>query len=400
MITVGEADEIILGDIKEFPSVKIPLQEAFGMVLREDLHADRDLPPFNRVAMDGIAIQFASWQSGKRSFPIEGIQPAGSPVLTMNNVNACIEVMTGAILPQGCDCVIPVENISVQEGRASLREGFKLSLMMNVHQQGSDYISGTPLVAKGCRLLSLQIAVAASIGKDPICVTQFPKIAVIGTGDELVAVDQTPLPHQIRQSNSYALKAAMELHGYRDVTRFHMRDDKAELCKQLGEILEIFDIIVLSGGVSMGKFDYIPEVLKELGVEVLFHKVKQRPGKPFWFGKNGQGKPVFALPGNPVATQIGVYRYVLPYLDKATQYLKTSCQFAALDCDVEVKVPLTYFLPVQIIHQPDGLCLASPIFPHGSGDYASLVKSDGFLTLPGEVSQFAKGMSFPLYKWH
>jgi len=399
MISVAEAEHIIAQNIQAFPIVKVPLEEVFGQFLQEDIAADRDLPPFHRVAMDGIAICLASWQEGRRQFSIEGVQKAGSPPLTLKDSNACIEAMTGAMLPQGCDCVIPVENIEVNEGVATLPEGFKLRLMQNVHQQGSDYKQGECLLSKGCRLLSPQIAVTASVGKAKVEVAQSPKIAIISTGDELVGVADDVAPYQIRQSNAYVIESAVHLHGYARSTRFHIRDEKEVLREKLQEILQEFDVVILSGGVSMGKFDYVPQVLQELSVEVLFHKVKQRPGKPFWFGKTPEGKPVFALPGNPVATQMGIYRYILPYLAKASGLVSLPEVFAELTEDVTIKTPFTYFMPVTIQSTNDAKFLATPIHANGSGDYASLAKSDGFVSLPPDTFQFDKQTVVRFYLW-
>jgi len=398
MITVKEAQQIIFTDIKKFPTVSIPLQEAYGLVLHEDLIADRDLPPFNRATMDGIAINFASWESGNCLFPIEGIQKAGDPALTLKDSSSCTEVMTGAVVPIGCDCVIRIEDIEITNGKAQVN-GVKLTPMMNVHAQGSDHKNGTKLVLKGTRLLSPQVAVAASIGKSQVLVSQRPKIAVIGTGDELVAIDEKPEAFQIRQSNSYALCAGLQLHGYDQATRFHIKDDKHEMHRELEGILNDFDIIVLSGGVSMGKFDYVPEVLENIGVRVLFHKVKQRPGKPFWFGKKGDGKPVFALPGNPVSTQVGLLRYVIPYLNRAIGAKSDPIEYALLGEDVEIKTALTTFLPVAIKAGQEGHLRAMPIFPNSSGDFASLVASDGFLELPPDVHHFPQGFSARFFRW-
>jgi len=222
---------------------------------------------------------------------------------------------------------------------------------------------------------------------------------VIGTGDELVGIKQKPDAYQIRQSNSYALQAALQLQGYDQVTRYHIRDDKDEMRTQLGQILNDFDIIVLSGGVSMGKFDYIPEVLKALGVKVLFHKVKQRPGMPFWFGKNKDGKPVFALPGNPVSTQIGLARYVLPYLNQAVGCKAPLQEFAVLSEDVRITTAFTNFLPVKIEPDQGGRLHAAPIIPNSSGDFASLTGSDGFLELPADTTHFSCGFAARLYRW-
>ena len=399
MITVQEADQLIFQDIKKYPSIRIALQEAFGMVLREDLLADRDLPPFHRVTMDGIGINFDEWKKGNKAFSIEGTQKAGSPLQDLKDAKACIEVMTGAVLPGGCDCVVPVEDIEVKNGKAALREGLDLSRMQNVHQHASDHKRGDCLVEKGCRLLAPQVAVAASIGKTEVLVSTTPKIAVIGTGDELVGLDQQPEAYQFRQSNSYALQSALNLHGYKHVERFHINDDQSELEGKLGKIIADFDVLILSGGVSMGKYDLVPEALKASGIGIVFHKVKQRPGKPFWFGRNKKGKPVFALPGNPVSTQICVYRYVLPFLNRALGACEVPEEFASLSEDVEIKTDLTYFLPVRIETERNGCLVAKPIFPNGSGDFASLAKSDGFIELPADTYKFTKGTTARLYRW-
>lgn len=407
MLSVQQADDMIRLNVKLCPPVRVTLREAFGCVLREDIRADRDLPPFDRVAMDGIAISWDSWRKGRREFVVEGVQKAGTPVQTLKNQSHSIEVMTGAVLPKGCDCVIPVENIEIDGRIARLREGFKISRWLNIHPRGTEYKRGAILLRKGCRLLSAQIAVAASVGKPEVRVSRSPSIAVVGTGDELVEVGKPIAPFQIRQSNAYALECAFQMHGYRDVRRFHLKDDKEKLRLRLKDVLQKFDVVVLSGGVSMGKFDFVPEVLERLRVKVLFHKVKQRPGKPFWFGKSRDGKPVFALPGNPVSTLISAYRYILPYLNQSSGLDTTAAEFAVLEEDVEVKTPLTSFLPVKIAYHPDGRLAASPVHTHGSGDYASLAQSDGFVELKEDTPlagrlrtyRFPKGSVSRLYRW-
>ncbi len=399
MVSVQEAELIISQNLEISPAIRVPLSEAFGCILRQDIAADRDVPPFHRVAMDGIAILFSSWQDGNLNFVIEGIQKAGSPVLTLKDPKNCFEVTTGAMLPNGCDCVIPVENIIIEGDVAKLREGFKLSPMQNVHRKGSDNKEGDVLLSKGAVLLSPQIAAAASVGQQNIQVSQSPKIAVVGTGDELVDINEMPAPYQIRQSNAYAIQSALILRGFRHVHRFHIKDDEKELHDGLHKMLEDFDFVILSGGVSMGKFDFVPQVLNELGVKVLFHKVKQRPGKPFWFGKNIEGKLVFALPGNPVSTQICFYRYVMPHLIKSLGIPEHHKEYAILATDVEIKTSLRYFQSVKIQHTHDGRIMAEPVYLNGSGDYASLARSDGFVELEESTHHFPKGTIAPLYRW-
>jgi molybdopterin molybdotransferase len=205
-------------------------------------------------------------------------------------------------------------------------------------------------------------------------------------------------PYQIRLSNSYVLDAALRQTGLCDPSMFHLIDDKKILLREIKNILSRFDVLILSGGVSMGEFDYVPSVLKELGVKVLFHKVAQKPGKPFWFGQDAKGKAVFALPGNPVSTQICAYRYVMPYLHKAVG-LPYNVQYVALAENFSVKTDLTYFAPVKIFNEKGRMRTAKPVSIGGSGDYASLSLADGFIELEEKHQQFKKGTVVPFYSW-
>lgn len=400
MISVNEADDIIFNNIKSFSTEQKPLSESYGCVLQEDVFADRDQPPFNRVAMDGIAVNLSSWKKDSvNNFTLAGSQQAGEAPLTLANDSLCLEVMTGAVLPAESNCVIPVENISVKDDQVTIKEGMRYKLMQNVHPQGADVKLGTLLLEKGALIRSPEIAVLASVGKASIQVSQEPKIAVFATGDELVAVDQNPLPHQIRLSNSHSVRCALVDHGYRDVDLFHLKDIEEEIKQSLETTLDEYDVIVLSGGVSMGRFDLVPKVLKDLGVEVLFHKVEMKPGKPFWFGKTKQGKPVFALPGNPVSTLIGCYRFVLPYLERARGVKKIKREHVVLKDDFNSKTAFTNFVPVNCEDNANGKRLAVPNRPNGSGDFTSLTKTDGFIQLEANVKEFSSGYITPFIKW-
>lgn len=400
MISVPEAEKIILQDIVLFPEIERALEEALGCVLREDICADRDQPPAHRVAMDGIGIQFSSWEQGQRRFRIEGTQKAGIAALSLTDNNSCLEVMTGAVLPNGCDCVIPVEDIQTHEGSAELQNGLSLKHMQNVHPRAKDYKKGQVLLNKGEILSAQHIAVAAAVGKATLKVAASPKVAVIGTGDELVEVDKPVEVYQVRRSNTYAVEAILKANGFPHVSRFHIQDNKEQLHTALTYILNEFDILILSGGVSMGKFDFVPSVLKDLGVAVSFHKIKQRPGKPFWYGRAKDKKAVFALPGNPVSTQMCTYRYVLPYLQEAAGTKESLRETAILSKPIEAKKDLTYFIPVEVSFNAHAQLTATPIAHRGSGDYASLTHAQGFIELPGEEKKtFKAGSTVKFFRW-
>jgi molybdopterin molybdotransferase len=225
-------------------------------------------------------------------------------------------------------------------------------------------------------------------------------ISVVSTGDELVRVDDTPSDFQIRQSNSDALISSLRANGFNNINNFHLRDDEDEILSSLGDILDSSAVIIISGGVSKGKFDFIPGALIKLGAQEVFHKVKQRPGKPLWFGIAEENKTVFGLPGNPVSSLICLHRYVLPSLWKSIGINAAEQRpYAVLEEDYKFEKELTCFLPVKITYSNDGTTTVKPITLSGSGDFTSLAKSTGFIELDENTSHFEKGKAFPLYLW-
>ena len=395
MVSVEEATGIIQSNLMTLNSMEVSLSESIGHVLDEDITADRDFPPFDRVMMDGIVINYESWQAGNKVFPVQEMLPAGSPKTTLNDPGSCIEIMTGAILPDGSDTVIPYEEVKYEEGEPKTAEilSEELAPGANIHRQGLDRKQGDLLVRKGTSISPAEVAVMASVGKSRVEVKQWPKVALISTGDELVEVGEVPAEHQIRMSNSYSLQASLWEMGIPSEV-FHIHDEKQALRDRMKSILEENPVVILSGGVSKGKRDFIPEILDELGIEKLFHRVSQRPGKPFWFGKSEQ-TTVFALPGNPVSTFMCFYRFVKPWLISSAG-LPDEDSKAKLSSDFEFKPDLTYFLQVNIAEK-EGTVTATPIPGRGSGDFANLLEADGFLELPKGTATYEKGRSFSYF---
>lgn len=394
MMDVNEATRLIQANLLPLPITQVALTEACGRVLKEDIVADRDFPPFNRVAMDGIAIQFTQWEKGKRSFTIRGLQAAGMPQQKLQESDGCLEVMTGAVLPENTDTVIPYEQVDIADGKAQV-QATSIKRGQHVHTQASDEKKGAVLIKAGVCLSPAEIAVAATVGKETLRVSALPTIAIISTGDELVDVFHFPLPHQIRRSNSYALNTALQEVGVKGAM-YHLPDQKEALLEKLEMLLQKYDALILSGGVSKGKLDFVPDVLAGLGVQQLFHRVLQKPGKPFWFGKAENGKIVFALPGNPVSTFMCFYRFVRPWLQLSLGVPAEKPVSAKLSTDFTFKAPLTYFLQVKV-HFSEGCLIASPVEGKGSGDLGNLVQADGFLELPKEKELFKAGESYPVY---
>lgn len=396
MIPVKEAESIILSNIINYGITTLPLEACMGKVLREDLVADRDFPPYDRVTMDGIAIDYKAFEKGQRTFPISGVAAAGSLQQTLSETNACMEVMTGAIMPNNADTVIRYEDIVVANGKATIIEEAIVNEAQNVHYKGEDRKQGDVVVKVGIRLSAAEIGVAATMGKAEIKVSKTPKTLIISSGDELVEIHEKPAAHQIRKSNVFRLKAQLKQYGI-EVDKAHLKDNLEEIISQVKGFFDNYDVIILSGGVSKGKFDFIPQAMEKLGVEKLFHKIQQRPGKPFWFGKHPSNTIVFALPGNPVSSFMCMQRYILSWLAASLGLNEKQAIKAKLANTVTFKPDLTYFMQVKTSFDNEGHIMAIPVEGHGSGDLANLVDADGFLQLPQGKNEFKAGEVYPLY---
>jgi len=398
VLTTAEALEEVLAAMPELAAEAADVSAAAGRILRQTVVAERDQPPFDRVMMDGIALAHADLAAGVVSFPIQCTQMAGEPA-THLEAGKAIEIMTGASLPKGADCIVPVERITVDGGVAVLEDGYVAEVRQFIHPRASDHAQGSELLVPGKRISPLDIAVITSAGLTEVAVSREPVIRIISTGDELIPAGESIEPHQIRMSNGPAMRALLQEHGYTDCEHDHLVDERDVLKEWIAVHLDAADVIILSGGVSMGKADYVPEVLAELGVEVIFHKISQRPGKPMWFGKGPDGQSVFALPGNPVSALVCCRQYVIPALARASLAAARAPEFAALAGDVTFNPDLTCFQPVRLLSSAAGQVLAMPVKTNTSGDFTALSATDGYVELPGEQSYFPVGTPVFLHRW-
>jgi molybdopterin molybdotransferase len=395
MITVEEAERIIFAQLKDYGAETVPFELSLGRVLAEPIKADRDLPPYNRVTMDGIAIAYKAIAQSTTKFKIKAIQAAGEQPIIIDDTDECIEIMTGAALSASVDTIIRYEDLEIKEGIATLlitdiKQG------QNIHPKGKDKKQGD-VVAEADQLVTPAIiSLAASVGKANLLVKKWPKVMIISSGDELVDVVNTPSGYQIRKSNNYTIKAVLKQHGL-DADMLHIPDDPEITKQQLQHCLQNYDVVLLSGGISMGKFDYIPQALEDLQVKKLFHKVQQRPGKPFWFGRHGNGTLVFAFPGNPVATFMCLHRYFLLWLDAVLGLPAKAPVYAQLARDFIFIPPLKYFLQVKLNFTEQGVLSAQPIEGNGSGDFANLADTDAFMELPLQRNEFKAGEVFKIH---
>jgi len=406
MISVAPALQAVLNTTQDFGVEQIPFLKSVGRVSKEAIYADRDFPPFHRVSMDGISIDYTAFKDGQRSFRIAGTQAAGSTKLALQDSKNCMEVMTGSVLPDNTNTVIRYEDITIKNGIAKVHVD-SLQKGQNIHEKGKDRKVGDLLIAKNTKIAAAEIGVLATVGKSFVKVAKHPKIMIVSTGDELVDVEKIPRDHQIRRSNIFTLVSLLERLNISSETA-HITDDKPILKSKIKTYLKDYDVLLFSGAVSKGKFDFLPEVFDELGVEKLFHKVAQRPGKPFWFGStkntdlvakqpNNKNTIVFGFPGNPISTFVNCLAYFYPWYYKSVG-LDYEQETAILSSTVSFKPNLTYFLQVKLSSR-FGHLVATPVLGNGSGDLASMIHADAFIQLPQGQTVFEKGAVFPVIRY-
>lgn len=393
------AEEAIDSRVAPLPAESRPLEQCIGQILRQDIYAERDNPPFDRVCMDGIAVASAALGRGLRRFTIESTQAAGAPAVVLSRAENAIEVMTGAMLPTGTDCIIPMEEYELQGDVVALKENVLGTAYRNVQRRGEDSHPGVPMLVSGTLLGAPEIAVVASAGLAHVQVGRQPKYMVVSTGDELVEPGRPIEEHQVRRSNAYAIVAALRRRGFENVANDHILDNEGMLQDRLAQHLSAQDVLILSGGVSKGKFDLVPKALKSLGVEEVFYQVAQRPGMPLWFGTGPGGQAVFGLPGNPVATLVCLIRYVVPAMLGAMGARRATAEPIALAEPVKSNRTMTYFLPVCVQYDGLGHPVAAPRPPNGPGDFLALTAADGFVELPPQAEPYGPGFVATLYRW-
>ncbi|MGJ8724985.1 MAG: molybdopterin molybdotransferase MoeA [Roseibacillus sp.] len=379
LITPAQADAHIREHITPLPAEQVPFDSALGRTLRESLVADRDFPPFDRVTMDGIACRSTDLSLGPLT--IQGLHPAGSPIPEKLKPAHCWQIMTGAVLPPDCETIIPIEELTLSETHATLSPAANPQPGQFIHRQGSDSPAGTTLLNPGTVLTPSHLGLAATIGATELTVTRHPRITILTTGDELVPPDQSPLPHQLRQSNGTVLRsvALQAAPTNRSIQVQHLPDDLDLTIAALEQALTSSDLILLSGGISKGKKDFIRPALESLIGPPTFHGIAQRPGKPLAYWKpSSKNPPLFALPGNPNSTHTTFLRYVRPALHLLAGHAIPEPITLPLTSPQQPHPKLTLFLPA--ILQPNGQLQL--ITPQNSGDTTSPLSASGFVEIP------------------
>ncbi len=375
MISIDEAVNIVLSAVQPLPSVMVPLEEAGGYVLVEAVQADMDVPSFDKSMMDGYTLAASSSGEGKE-IPVVATLAAGDIRSDPIPPDHAVKIMTGAPVPPACDAVIPVE-FTTEIGNGRVRLEKKVKRGENISFRGEEIKSGQEILICGTLIDAPVAAVLAEAGRSRVKVHRRPRVGILVTGTELVDPGLTPGPGKIRESNSYGIVAQCRSWGAIPVRLGQAGDDPTELKAAIEAGLE-YDILAITGGVSMGDYDLVPDILRELGVEILFHKVAQKPAKPMLFGKRGSSI-VFGLPGNPVSCFLGFELYAGPAIRRLAGEgdFETRWFEGVAAGDFKVKSDRAHIKAARVEYD-GGKWIAHPVEWHGSADIYSVVSSNAF----------------------
>jgi molybdopterin molybdotransferase len=362
--------------------------QALGRILAESIVADRNYPPFNRSIRDGFAAKASDLAQPGARLRLIGESRAGVGFSGSVSAGECVRILTGAPVPRGANAVVMQEHTSADGDfiifEQSARAGQQYVLA------GAESRVGEVILSRGTRIGYAELAVAAEVGRASIAVSRRPRVSILSTGDEVVAIDETPGPYQIRNSNSVSLAAQVKLAGGDALLSGNAPDQVSELRARVEKSLD-GDMLVLTGGVSVGKYDLVEQVLRDLGTEFFFDAVALRPGKPAVFGWC-RGKPVFGLPGNPVSTMVTFELFVRPAIELLAGHPPPPLPFfkAKLSHDIREKSNVAHFLPARV-SWPDGVPTVEALLWEGSGDIGAVVRGNCFLIVQPSKPQIDAG---------
>jgi molybdopterin molybdotransferase len=410
MLSVADALNLILPQVQESTSESIPLQQGLSRILSEHLLVPNDSPPFDKALMDGFAVvvdqtalQSQSTESACVTFEVcETITAGQSPSLALRP-GLATRIMTGAVLPEGCTCVVPIEQTQFAESRP---ETVTISASMlfpeaNLMRRGTAAKAGSVLLSAGTRLQPQQIAALAEFGYSQLDVRRRSRVAVLATGDELISVDQPLTAGKIRNSNEPMLLSQIEASGAVPISLGIARDTESALRAGIEEGLQ-YDFLLLTGGVSAGLLDLVPQQLTAAGVKAVFHGVHMKPGKPLWFGLRDRGDSrclVFGLPGNPVSSLTCYELFVRPAVRKQCGARLPAMQPSAILTDqISIRGNRPVYQPV-FVSLDSGRLIAQPVPWSGSSDLRATVDANGMALLSPEVKEYRAGDCVDVWLW-
>jgi molybdopterin molybdotransferase len=394
VIPVGEALAHVVEATPVLGAERTLLSAALGRVAAESVVSPRAVPAAPNSAMDGYAVRHADLATVPVGLRIVAIEPAGTVVGAALEPGAAVKLFTGSVIPAGADTVVRVEDTDESEGTVVVRAAPALGA--NIRAAGEDIRPGRVVVEAGSVVGAADVGVLASVGRATVLVRQRPRVAIVSTGSELVELDETPGAGQVVNSNAYALAAAVHEAGGAPVVLPVVRDRPEEIRSALAQALRT-DVLLTTGGVSVGDLDFVKESLDALGVERLFWGVAQKPGRPLTFGRAPAGTLVFGLPGNPVSALVCFYLYVRPALRRLQGHRRLHLPVvqATLTSPVSKARALTEFVRVRLTEGPDGLG-AVPLPSQSSGVLTSLSDGAGLLVGPAETSELEAGRRYPV----
>lgn len=392
MITVESALETILKEIRPLPLESVDITSALGRVIGEDVTARSGNPPWDNSAMDGYAVRAADAVGASTEKPVKLSViydlPAGSVPGGPVDPGQAVRIMTGAPVPEGADAVVMVEKTASGDGfvliKAEPRTG------ENIRKAGEDFKAGEIVIRKGSLIRPAEVSMLATVGSPFVMVHKRPRVAVISTGDELCDINEAPGLGKISNSNGYALAALVSASGAVPIQLGIARDTRESLRDKLTAALSA-DCVITSGGVSVGDYDFVKDVLKDMGSSMIFWKVAMKPGKPLAFGVIG-GKPAFGLPGNPISSMVAFEQFVRPTLLKMAGKTNIFRQAfsAELMKDIRIKPGRMNFIRAELRYSGGGFTV-TPLDGQGSGMIMTMVRANSFVIVPQDSEGFKKG---------
>lgn len=399
MIHPDEALRLLTDAASPGQPVEVSLDACYRLVLAEAVAADRDFPPTDRSAMDGFAVR-AEDASGERAvLSITGEVRAGRPADGVSvGPGEAVRIFTGAVVPAGADSVVMVEDTETDASAGTVKIGRRVRPGQHVRHRASDLREGEIILEPGVPIHAAEMAALASVGSTRVHIHRPPTVGVLSTGDEVIEPDRTPEPHQVRNSNAGSLLAQLREVGLWGVYMGNAGDSTRELADRLEQGLR-GDVLLISGGVSVGEYDLVGQALEQAGVELLFHKVAVKPGKPILAGRR-EGCLVVGLPGNPVSALTGFAVFVAPALRKMMGYRRWQNREVRVTLDRPLSCrPGRTIYHLARVTWTDGRYEGHPVSTTGSGDVLSMARANGFLVSPEQGGEFGPGDELPALLW-
>ncbi len=399
MITPEEAWAILGDQVRPLGVISVPLSDTLGHSLAEDICADRDLPPADRSARDGYAVRHEDLIGYPCTLKVMGELAAGSSSRPRLTAGTCVRIFTGANVPPSTDTVVMVEHTEERDGLVTINvEQEKGS---HILRRGEDARRGTVLLPQGVRLGAAEVGVCAAVGKPLVKVFRRPSIVVICTGSELRGAGDRVKAHEIRDSNGPALCAALADWGFPGVSFSLVADRKGDLAKALRRALKLHDVVLFTGGVSAGAYDFVPDAVSAVGATIRFRGLRMRPGKPTLYASADGNRHIFGLPGNPLSVFTALHEFALPALRRLAGFDARRCRMSfdlPLAEEVQSTGGWTFFKLAKLRAEPGGVSVAA-VPSASSADLASAARADGVVIVPPDRTRIVAGEIVSFRPW-